>query len=115
VIPAGTNLFQPTEMIVSRHFQESLREIPRGLRARGHRFLAVLPVGDTLELVPRIDGMLLCVCLGQTTHEQARATIHALPHLPKRPMGLVVTGLQSGSQGDYYGYYSSLNEGASAA
>jgi hypothetical protein len=55
------------------------------------------------------------VCLGQTTHQQVRATIDALAHLPKRPMGLVVTGLQSGSEGDYYGYYSSLNEGASAA
>jgi hypothetical protein len=52
VIPAGTNVFQPTEMIASRYFQEFLSEI---------------------------------------------------------------TGLQSGSEGDYYGYYSSLNEGAAAA
>ncbi len=52
MIPAGTNVFQPTEMIASRYFQEFLSEI---------------------------------------------------------------TGLQSGSEGDYYGYYSSLNEGAAAA
>jgi polysaccharide biosynthesis transport protein len=115
VIPAGTNVFQPTEMIASRRFQEFLSEI-----ARGYEFVVidsspVLPVGDRLELVRQVDGMPLCVRLGQTTLEQARATIDTLAHLPKRPMGLVVTGLQSGSDGDYYGYYSSLNEGASAA
>jgi hypothetical protein len=62
VIPAGTNVFEPTEMIASRHFQEFLSEIARGCE-----------------------------------------------------LGLVVTGLQSGNEGDYEGYYSSLNEGASAA
>jgi capsular exopolysaccharide synthesis family protein len=115
VIPAGTNVFQPTEMIASRHFQEFLREIAGSYELVVIDSSPVLPVGDTLELVPQVDGMLLCVRLGQTTHEQARATIDALAHLPKLPTGLVVTGLQSGSESDYYGYYSSLNEGAASA
>jgi hypothetical protein len=96
VIPAGTNVLQPTEMIASRQFQEFQSEIARGYE---------------LVVIDSSPSYLW----GQTTHGQARAGIDALAHLPKRPMGLVATGLASGSEGDYYGDYSSLNEGAAAA
>ena len=114
MIPAGTNAFQPTEMIASRHYQEFLSEIARGYELVVIDSSPVLPMGDIGARSPGRRHAALCAP-GTETHEQARATIDALAHLPKRPMGLVVTGLQSGSEGDYYGYYSSLNEGASAA
>jgi len=65
----------------------------------------LLSVGDALQLVPRVDGVVLCVRAEQTTREQARAARQALEHFPDRPIGVVVTGVKPGHELDY-GYYS---------
>ena len=65
----------------------------------------LLSVSDTLELMPLVDGVILCVRASQTTQEQARAAKAAIDRLPDRPTGLVVTGVRKGDAEDY-GYYS---------
>ena len=74
----------------------------------------LLPVGDTLSIVPRVEGVILCVRLGQTTREQAVAAKDALRRLPERPVGLVFTGSKPGSEYDYSGYQAPRREGAEA-
>jgi receptor protein-tyrosine kinase len=63
----------------------------------------LLPVVDTLELVPRVDGIVLCVRLGRTTREQASGAQQALHRFPRKPTGLVVTGVKPGAD-EAYGY-----------
>jgi Mrp family chromosome partitioning ATPase len=63
----------------------------------------LLPVVDTLELIPFVDGIVLCVRLGQTTREQAGSALQALHRFPRKPTGLVVTGVRPGLD-ENYGY-----------
>ena len=114
LIPAGDNAFQPAEAIASAPFSSFLEQVTKAYDLVVFDSAPLLPVGDTLELIPQVDGILLCVRLDQTTRQQARAASEALKHLPEKPTGLVVTGVQRGSDDDYYGYYSSYAARAEA-
>lgn len=107
VIPAGGTVFQPTEMLASTRFRDFLGELAETYELVVIDCAPLLPVGDTLELLPHVEGVLLCVRLGQTTFDQAVRANEAMEHLLDKPKGLVVTGLTKGSDDDYYGYYSS--------
>jgi capsular exopolysaccharide synthesis family protein len=106
LIPAGENVFQPTEAIGSKKFQAFVDQITRAYDLVIFDSAPLLPVSDTLELIPQVDGVLFCVRLDQTTRDQALAAKQAMQHLPDRPTGLVITGVRPGSDDDYYGYYS---------
>jgi capsular exopolysaccharide synthesis family protein len=106
LIPAGENTFQPTEMIGSKKFKAFVEQTTSAYDIVIFDSAPLLPVGDTLELIPQVDAVLLCVRLGQTTKDQAQAAKQAMTHLPDKPTGLVVTGVRRGSDDDYYGYYS---------
>jgi capsular exopolysaccharide synthesis family protein len=114
VIPAGTEVVQPAELIASPRFAEFIAETSEAYDSVVLDCAPLLPVGDTLELLPRVDGVILCVRLGQTTHDQARAAKDALGHLPARPTGLVITGLGRGGEDDYAGYYSTRAQAPAA-
>ncbi len=105
-IVAGDNVFQPTEMLGSKRFGDFLDQVTKAYQLVVIDAAPLLPVGDTLELLPQVDAALFCVRLGQTTRDQAMNAKQALEHLPDKPIGLVVTGIQRGSDDDYYGYYS---------
>jgi len=114
VIPAGVNVFRPAELLGSQRFKDFLAQISRAYELVVIDSAPLLPVGDALELIPQVDGVLLCVRLGQTTVQQANSAKEAMQHLPDRPIGLVVTGLERGSVDDYYGYYSAYDAAGSA-
>jgi succinoglycan biosynthesis transport protein ExoP len=117
VIPAGSTVLQPTEMLASKRFQDFLSQLRKVYDLVVIDCAPLLPVGDTLEVLPQVDGTLLCVRLKQTTLDQAAAAKQVMEHLPEKPTGLVITGLTKGSDNDYYGYYSSVEssrEGAMA-
>jgi capsular exopolysaccharide synthesis family protein len=114
VVPAGAPTPQPAELLGSPRFDKFLDEI-----AREHELVVLdcpplLPVGDTLSIVPKVEGVILCVRLGQTTRDQAIAAKDALRRLPERPVGLVLTGSKPGSEYDYSGYQAPRREGAEA-
>ncbi len=64
----------------------------------------ILPVADTLELIPLVDGLIMCVRAHHTTTSQVLAAKATLARFPPRPTGAVVTGITKGDERDYYAY-----------
>jgi Mrp family chromosome partitioning ATPase len=63
----------------------------------------MLSTADPLQLMPHVGGVLLCVRLSRSTHEEIKAVGSAMELLPQRPVGIVVTGI--GVSDGYYGDY----------
>lgn len=107
VVPAGTPTPGSAELLATTRFEGFLDEVAREYELVVLDCAPLLPVGDTLSIVPRVEGVILCVRLGQTTRDQAVAAKDALRRLPERPVGLVLTDSKPGSDYDYSGYSSS--------
>ena len=102
-ITAGSSVPLPAELLGSERFTDFLTKVSKAYDLVVLDTSPILAVVDALELVPHVDGMVVCVRLSQTTREEARAAREALAHLPERPTGVVVTGVRPGE--DSYGYY----------
>ena len=105
VIAAGSQSVRPAELLGSRRFRDFLEQVVAAYDTVVLDSPPLLSVSDTLEIVPLVDSVLLCIRADQTTRDQARAVKDALAHLPERTSGIVVTGLKPGREHDY-GYYS---------
>ena len=114
VVPAGTSTPGPAELLASSRFEKFLDEVARAYELVVLDCPPLLPVGDTLSIVPRVEGVILCVRLGRTTRDQAIAARDALRRLPERPVGLVLTDSKPGSEYDYSGYDTPRREEAEA-
>ncbi|MBN1529273.1 MAG: hypothetical protein JW895_09460 [Thermoleophilaceae bacterium] len=111
-VTAGTPAPQPAELLASRRFTERLAYLSSAHDLTVIDAPPLLPVGDTLRLVPRADRVVLCVRARHTTRDQLHAARDTLARLPSRPAGVVVTGVRRGEEGEY-GYYDA--RGASRA
>jgi len=105
VIAAGSQSVRPAELLGSQRFRRFLEQVAAAYDSVIIDTPPLLSVSDTLEMVPLVDSVLLCIRADQTTRDQARAVKDALAHLPERTTGVVVTGLKPGREHDY-GYYS---------
>jgi Mrp family chromosome partitioning ATPase len=105
VIAAGSQSVRPAELLGSKRFRDFLEQVVAAYETVVIDSPPVLSVSDTLEIVPLVDSVLLCIRAEQTTRDEARAVKEALAHLPERTTGIVVTGLKPGREHDY-GYYS---------
>ncbi len=103
-ITAGTRTPQPAELLGSKKFSTFLSEVSEAYDIIVLDTCPLLAVVDTLELIPNVDSILMCLRASRTTREQARAAHAAIDRLPSRPTGIVVTGVRPGSESDY-GYY----------
>ena len=105
VIAAGSPTTHPAELLGSQRFENLVAQIRDAYDQVVIDSSPLLSVVDTLEILPRVDGVLLCVRATQTTREQIRAAREAINRVPERPTGVVVTGLKPGDETDF-GYYS---------
>src|SRR5581483_6469987 len=103
-IAAGSHVSTAPELLLSDRFNDLLEKTSKVYDLVILDGSPLLAVSDPLEVVPQVDGVLVCIRAQQTTHEQARASRAALGHLPRRPTGAVLTGIRRGDP-DAYDYY----------
>jgi non-specific protein-tyrosine kinase len=104
-ITAGAPVANPAELLVSPRFKQMLEKLRKAYDLVVIDSGPILAVVDPLELVPQVDGVLVCVRARSTTRDQARATRLALANLPARPTGAVITGISRGDPDSYDYYY----------
>jgi Mrp family chromosome partitioning ATPase len=106
VVVAGDRPSHPAELLSSPGLARFISEA----RARYDIVILdtapLLSVADTLEILPQVEGIVLCVRARRTTRDQIAACTVALDRVPARPTGVVVTGIsdRENSQYGYYGY-----------
>lgn len=105
-ITAGEPAPRPGDILGSERFRDFVAQVREAYDVVVLDTSPLLSVSDTLELLPHVDGVVLCIRAARTSRDEAKAAKAVLDHLPKRPTGLVVTGIKPGDEADY-GYYSS--------
>jgi capsular exopolysaccharide synthesis family protein len=103
-ITAGTPVSNPSELLASDNFKGFIEAVTTSYDLVVLDSSPVLSVVDTRELLPLVDGVIVCARSHQTTHDQAQATREALQHTAAPLTGLVVTGVQVRDDA-YYDYY----------
>lgn len=104
-ITAGSQAANGAELLLTERFRSFLEQVTRAydlVIIDSSPFLAVV---DPLELVPVVDGVVVCVRAQQTTRDEAHASRAALAALPERPIGAVLTGVTRGGPDSYDYYY----------
>lgn len=104
-IPAGRRTSYPAELLSSKRLRDFLSEVSSVYDMIVLDSAPILSAADTLELMPEVEGALVCVRASRTKREELRALKDALTRLPSRPTGIVVTGVRAGSESEF-GYYS---------
>lgn len=106
-IPAGHPLAGGDEALASSRFREMLAEISEAYDAVVLDTSPLLPVADTMEILPHVDAFVLCVRSGQSTRMEVATMRSILERLPDRPSGAVITDISRGDQvgGNYEQYY----------
>jgi Mrp family chromosome partitioning ATPase len=99
-VPSGSRTSRSAELIGSAAFRELIEEVSQRYDAVVLDAPPLLPVSDTLEMLPYADAVVLCVRESQTTRDQAAAAKTALERFPKVHAGIVVTGLKLRGAGD---------------
>ena len=113
-ITAGAAPPHPADILSSQRFADFLAGVGKTYDQVIIDCPPLLPVADTLEIVPRADGVLMCTRLDWTTRDQATAARDALDRLPERPIGLVLTAFTELGKDYYRGYYHYRDERAPA-
>jgi succinoglycan biosynthesis transport protein ExoP len=103
-VTAGRMSSSPAELLGSKRFAAFVKSVRETYELVIFDTAPLLPVGDTLELLTSVDGILLCIRLAQTTRDQALAARSSLERLPDRSTGVVITGIKPTQGEGYYGY-----------
>jgi capsular exopolysaccharide synthesis family protein len=103
-ITAGSVGPTAVEVLESSRFHDFLAVVSRSYDITILDTSPLLPVGDTLDVIPMVEAVVLCVRAHQTTRDQAGAAMAALETFPERPTGLVVTGVRPGELSARPGY-----------
>lgn len=104
LIPAGRPTSQAAELLGSRRLHDLLAQVSEVYDVVVLDSSPLLPVADTLELLPHIDAIVVCARGAQTTREQASSARAVLGRFPERPSGLVITGIKPRDEGEFAAY-----------
>lgn len=109
-MPAGHVGGGAAELLASSRMRELLADVTSVYEVVIVDSAPLLPVADTLGLLPAAGAVMLCVRSGQTTREQIQAARETLGRVRPAVSGLVVTGVLArddhGGQGLYPYRYS---------
>lgn len=103
-IPAGRSAIHPAELLSSDRFHNFLKDIAASYEMIVVDTAPLLPVADTLELIPDVDAILVCLRASRTTRDGAQALKQAMERLRNPHVGLVITGAPRGTAHEF-GYY----------
>ncbi|HEX6388867.1 MAG TPA: polysaccharide biosynthesis tyrosine autokinase [Solirubrobacteraceae bacterium] len=103
-ITAGQSPPRPADLLGSERFRAFIAQVSEAYDTVIIDTAPLMTVADTLEIVPHVSAVLLCVRLHQSTRDQALAAREALERLPERPTGVVLTDVRETEEG-YYSYY----------
>jgi capsular exopolysaccharide synthesis family protein len=104
-ITAGTEVPRPAEVLSSQRFHDLVAKVSTVYELVVIDCPPLLPVADTLEIIPHASAVLMCLRLGRTTREQAQLAHQAVEQLPSRPTGIVITDDPRRDKDYYTGYY----------
>lgn len=104
-LPAGPLPHNPAELLAS----PAMGKLLAGLAEGGADFVLidcppVLPVSDTLNLVPHVDGVVVVCVPGQTGRTPLATCIERLRTIGTEIVGVVANGFSDPSSGYGYGY-----------
>jgi capsular exopolysaccharide synthesis family protein len=94
VIPAGTPNPHSAELLSSRAFREFLQQVLEAYDVVVFDSSPLLPVADTLEMLPHVDAVIVCARESKTTRGEAQAVKSALERFPGVLAGIVITGVK---------------------
>jgi Mrp family chromosome partitioning ATPase/capsular polysaccharide biosynthesis protein len=104
-IPAGHVRSGAAELLASSRMRELLDDATAAYELVILDTPPLLPVSDTLGLLPGAGAVILCVRSGQTTREQIQAASDALGRVRPAVSGLVVTGVRASDDAGGQGLY----------
>jgi succinoglycan biosynthesis transport protein ExoP len=104
-IPAGSFTTRGAELLGSGRFKDFIAQVTSRYDAVVIDSSPLLPVADTLEILPHVDAVVICVRDSQTTRDQGVAVKTTLARFPRRPTGVVITGIKPrGAAYEAYAY-----------
>lgn len=103
-VSAGSPTPEPAELLASQRFEQLLADVREVYDLVIIDTPPLLPVVDTLEMIPQLDAIILCVRVRQTTRDQALGARQVIARFPERPVGVVVTGTASSDESAYGAY-----------
>ena len=106
-LTAGSPVPDPASMLASEEFVDVMKKVTKAYEVVIVDTSPLLSVVDTREILPLVDGLVLCARAYQTTREEARASREALVNIPVHVAGLVITGvtLRKDKYDSYYYHY----------
>jgi Mrp family chromosome partitioning ATPase len=105
VVPAGSPTAHGAELLGSRRFKQFIEKATAAYDVVIIDSSPLLPVADTLEILPAVDAVIVCARESKTKREEALAARSALERFPDRPVGVVVTGVRpSRHDSEVYSY-----------
>lgn len=102
-IPSGTARSNPSELLGSERFREFFEQVSQSYERIVLDSSPLLPVADTLEMLPSVDSVVVCMRAGKTTNDQAEAVQAALSRF-KLSTGVVLTGIKQNRDIEAYVY-----------
>jgi Mrp family chromosome partitioning ATPase len=97
---------RPAELLATDRFKTFLRQVCEVYDLVIIDTSPLLAVVDTLELLPLVDGVAICVRSAKTTRDDAAAIKDALARTRERPTGVVLTGVTPRVDPSYHYYHS---------